>query len=151
MSKNTVQKIFNKFHLLDKYLSYLKALQKEIKSEKEFLKDFHLFGLAERYLQLSCQAIIDILDLIVIEENLEKPDSRMEEISLLYNSGIISEKMARKLEDIVKFRNILVHEYGEIDERKVYKNLFSKTRDFEEFKKEILKWIKKSQKKLKRD
>jgi uncharacterized protein YutE (UPF0331/DUF86 family) len=75
----------------------------------------------------------------------------MEEISLLYNSGIISEKMARKLEEIVKFRNILVHEYGEIDEKKVYENLFSKTRDFEEFKKEILKWIKKSQKKSKRD
>jgi uncharacterized protein YutE (UPF0331/DUF86 family) len=90
------------------------------------------------------------LDLIVIEEDLERPDSRMEEISLLYNSGIISEKMARKLEEIVKFRNILVHEYGEIDERKVYKNLFSKTRDLEEFKKEILKWIKRSQKKSKR-
>jgi uncharacterized protein YutE (UPF0331/DUF86 family) len=82
---------------------------------------------------------------------LEKPDSRMEEISLLHNSGIISEKMARKLEEIVKFRNILVHEYREIDERKVYKNLFSKTRDFEKFKKEILKWIKRSQKKLKGD
>jgi uncharacterized protein YutE (UPF0331/DUF86 family) len=58
MSKNTIQKVFKKFHLLDKYLSYLKALQKEIKNEKDFLKDFHLFGLAERYLQLSCQAII---------------------------------------------------------------------------------------------
>jgi len=84
------------------------------------------------------------MDLVIIEENLEKPDSRMEEISLLYNSGIISEKMAQKLEDIVKFRNILVHEYGEIDKKKVYKNFLSKMEDFEEFKKEILRWLKKS-------
>jgi len=77
-------------------------------------------------LQLSCQVIIDTLDLIIIEENLEKPESRMEQISLLYNAKIISGNLASKLEDMVKFRNILVHEYGEIDREKVYKNSFLK-------------------------
>jgi uncharacterized protein YutE (UPF0331/DUF86 family) len=142
MTKLTRQKIFEKLHLLERYLDYLKKIKKEVKSREEFLKDFHLFGLAERYLQLACQTIIDTLDLIIIEEDIEKPESRMEQISLLCNHKIISGSLASKLEDIVKFRNIIVHEYGEIDRKKVYKNFISKIEDFEIFKKEILNWLK---------
>ena len=141
MTDVTRQKIFEKLHLLDKYLVYLGKLKKEIKSKEIFLADFHLFGSVERYLQLSCQIIVDALGLVIIEENLEKPGSRMEQISLLYNNKIISESLASKLEDMAKFRNILVHEYGEIDHAKVYKNFLSKIEDFQIFKKEILNWL----------
>jgi len=143
MTELTRQKIFEKFQSLDRYLLYLKKLGKEIKNKKEFLENFRLFGLAERYLQLSCQVIIDSLDLIVIEEGFKKPENRKEQISLLHSHKIISKNLIGKLEDIVKFRNILVHEYGEIDQKKVYENLFSKIKDFELFKKEILQWLQK--------
>ncbi len=144
MSQLTKRKILRKLELLDEYLRKLFLLRERVKNKKDFFSNFEIQAAVERYLQLGCQVIIDTMDLVIIEENLEKPDSRMEEISLLYNSGIISEKMAQKLEDIVKFRNILVHEYGEIDKKKVYKNFLSKMEDFEEFKKEILRWLKKS-------
>ena len=144
MSQLTKRKILRKLELLDEYLRKLFLLRERVKNKKDFFSNFEIQAAVERYLQLGCQVIIDTMDLVIIEENLEKPDSRMEEISLLYNSGIISEKMAQKLEDIVKFRNILVYEYGEIDKKKVYKNFLSKMEDFEEFKKEILRWLKKS-------
>jgi len=143
MTELTKRKILKKLELLVGYLKKLRQLKKEIKNEKSFYSDFKIYGTAERYLQLSCQVIIDTLDLIIIEEDLEKPENRMEQISLLYNSKIISENLAKKLEDIVKFRNILVHEYGEIDRRKVYKNFISKMEDFEFFKKEILNSLEK--------
>jgi uncharacterized protein YutE (UPF0331/DUF86 family) len=142
MTELTRQKIFEKLQLLDKYFSYLEKLKKEIKSEKEFLSDFHFFGLAERYLQLSLQVIIDILDLIIIEEQIKKPEERREIISLLFNKGILSEKLASKLDGIVGLRNILVHEYGEIDRKRIYKYLRERTKDFQIFKKEILNWLK---------
>jgi len=142
MTQDTKQKIFEKLQLLDGYFSYLEKLKNEIKNEKEFLKDFHFFGLAERYLQLSIQVIIDILDLIIIEEALEKPENRQEQVSLVFNQGIISEDLASRLDGIVGFRNILVHEYGKIDRKRVYQYLMEKTNDFQIFKKEILKWLK---------
>ncbi len=50
MTEITRQKILEKLQQLDEYFSNLKQLKKEIKSQKEFLEDFHFYGLAERYL-----------------------------------------------------------------------------------------------------
>lgn len=142
MTEITRQKIFEKLQLLDEYFSYLEILKREIKNEKGFINDFHLFGLAERYLQLSLQVIIDVLDLIIIEEGIEKPEERGEIVSLLFNKEILSEDLASRLEGIVGFRNILVHEYGKIDRKRVYQFLMEKIEDFQNFKKEILSWLK---------
>jgi len=142
MIRITEDKIISKFQKLDEYLANLVQLKKEIKSEENFLKDFHLYGLAERYLQLSCQIVLDVVDLLIIGEGCKKPADRSESISLLFNRNSISEKTASKLQGISGFRNILVHEYGEIDRKKVYKILQTQTEDLQEFKKEILKVIK---------
>lgn len=141
MVKVAEDKIISKFQKLDEYLSNLSQLKKEIKNEQDFLNDFHLYGLAERYLQLSCQIVLDVVDLLIIGEGFKKPEDRYESISLLYNRGIVSENTASKLQGISGFRNILVHEYGEIDRKKVYEVLQNQVKDLEEFKKEILKFI----------
>lgn len=143
MTEITRQKIFEKIQQLDEYLSYLKQLKKEIKDEKEFLEDFHFYGLVERYFQLTCQVVIDTFNLVIIEEGIEKPEDSKETISLLFNKKIISENLASRLNGLVGFRNILVHEYGKIDRKKVYQYLMEKLEDFEVFKKEILNWLKK--------
>lgn len=143
MTKITRQKVFEKIQQLDEYLSNLQQLRKEIKNQKEFLEDFHLYGLAERYLQLSCQVVIDTFNLLIIEEEIEKPEDGRETISLLFNKKIISENLASRLDGIVGFRNILVHEYGKIDRGKVYQYLTQRLEDFELFKREILNWLKK--------
>jgi len=142
MTEITRQKIFEKLQQLDEYLVNLWELKKEIKSQENFLKDFHLYGLAERYLQLSCQVIIDTLNLVIIEEEIEKPENNQEAVSILFNKKIISENLASRLEGIAGFRNILVHEYGKIDRGKVYHYLLEKLEDFKIFKKEILNWLK---------
>lgn len=142
MTKITQQKILEKIQRLDEYLNYLLKLQKEIKNEKEFLSDFHFYGLVERYLQLSCQTLIDALDLIIIEEGIEKPEDHQEAISLLYNRSIISEILATRIQGISGFRNILVHEYGKIDRKKVYQYFSQRLDEFNLFKKEILRWLK---------
>jgi len=142
MNEITQQKIFEKLQQLDGYLSNFKKLKKEMKSPEEFLEDFHLYGLAERYLQLSCQVVLDILNLVIIEEAWEKPEDNQEAVSILFGKKIISENLASNLEDIVGFRNILVHEYGKIDRRRVYQYLLEKLELFKVFKKEVLNWLK---------
>jgi uncharacterized protein YutE (UPF0331/DUF86 family) len=142
MTKVTRQKILEKIQRLDEYLSYLEELRKETPGEKEFVKDFHFHGLAERYLQLSCQTVVDTMNLLIIEWELPKPESGQEIVSFLRERSLISEELFSRLSGIVGFRNILVHEYGRIDHKKVYQYLMNRLDDLRLFKKEILKRIK---------
>ncbi|HBO16478.1 MAG: hypothetical protein UR69_C0003G0090 [Candidatus Moranbacteria bacterium GW2011_GWE2_35_2-] len=144
MTKIIKKKFFDKIQNLDEYIKYLEALAKETKKNKvAFVSDFHFFGLAERYLQLSIQTIIDLVQMIIIEEKFERPEENQEAISLLFEKKIISKKLASRLDGIVGFRNILVHEYGKIDKEKVYDYLQERIVDLKDFKKEILKLLKK--------
>ena len=144
MTKITQQKILEKIQRLDEYLSCLIQLRDEIPDESTFLDDFHFHGLADRYLQLSCQSVIDTLNLIIIEKKLQKPESGQEIVAHLQNANIISEELYSRLSGVVGFRNILVHEYGKIDHKRIYDYLMNRLEDFEVFKKEVLKMIKNS-------
>lgn len=145
MTSLTQQKILEKIENFKEYLNYLRQLQKEVKNEKVFITDFHLFGNTERYLQLAVQIIIDITHLIIIDLGLERPEDNYEAISILFENKIISESLAQKLTKMIGLRNILVHEYGKIDRKKIYQILKEKLEDLEEFKKQILEFLQKKQ------
>ncbi|MDI6603154.1 MAG: DUF86 domain-containing protein [Patescibacteria group bacterium] len=142
MTSLTKQKILEKLENFEEYLGYLYQLQKEARNEKVFLSDFHLFGNTERYLQLSIQIIIDISHLIIIDLRLRRPEDNYEAISILFENKIISEELSKKLTRMVGLRNILVHEYGKIDRKKIYKILKKELQDLKEFKKQIIKFLK---------
>jgi len=141
MTSLTQQKILEKIENFNEYLRYLYQLQKEAKNEKVFISDFHLFGNTERYLQLAVQVIIDVSHLIIIDLGLKRPEDNYEAISILFENKIISENLVRKLTKMIGLRNILVHEYGKIDRRKIYEILKEQIGDLEEFKKQIIKFL----------
>lgn len=144
MTKIIKKQLLEKIQNLDEYLEYLEKIAKETKNERRlFLSDFHFFGSAERYLQLSIQTMMDLIQLIIIEKGFERPEENQEAISLIYEKKIISKKLASRLDGIVGFRNILVHEYGKIDKEKVYEYLQKRIVDIKDFRKEILNFLKK--------
>ncbi len=142
MTSLTRQKIFEKIENFDQYLNYLYQLRKETKTKKDFLDDFHLFGNTERYLQLTIQIVIDICHLTIIDLEIERPDDNYEAISILFNRKIFSENLANSLTKMIGLRNILVHEYGKIDRGKIYEILTEQLKDLEEFKKQIVQFLK---------
>lgn len=141
MSKAAYNKIIAKLERLDEYLGYLKDIQKV--NKKSFLTDYHFYGLAERYLQLAIEIIIDTGKLIVVLENLKRPEDNSDIISVLADSKILSKKLREKLIGIVNFRNILIHDYEKIDREIVYLKLQKNLEDFLLFKKDIIKYMKK--------
>lgn len=141
MSKAAYNKIIAKLERLDEYLGYLKDIQKV--NKKSFLTDYHFYGLAERYLQLAIEIIIDTGKLIVVLENLKRPEDNGDIISVLADNKILSKKLREKLIGIVNFRNILVHDYEKIDREIVYLKLQKNLEDFLLFKKDIIKYMKK--------
>jgi len=61
---------------------------------------------------------------------------------ILKEEEIIGKELAIKLEDMARFRNLLVHRYGEVDNRRVLEIIKHNLKDIEEFEKEIEKFIK---------
>lgn len=140
MSNITYNKIIAKLEKLDEYFAYLFEIQNV--NKKTFIGDYHFYGLAERYLQLSIEIILDIGKLLIISEHLRKPEDNQDIFTALSERKIISLKLLQELSGIVGFRNILVHDYDKIDREIIYQKLKENLDDFRDFKKEILKFLK---------
>ena len=108
---------------LNECLKKLEVLQG--KSKEELLADTYLQDIVERNFQVLAQAIIDIANRIISLEDLEKPRDYYEAILRLGHGGIIPANFAKKLAPLAGFRNILVHDYLELDWDEVYENLQS--------------------------
>ncbi len=61
----------------------------------------------------------------------------------LSDAKIITGKLSDKLKKVASLRNILIHKYWEIDDRKVFKSAKENIGDFEEFLRQINEFIKK--------
>ncbi len=69
----------------------------------------------EHTLQIAIQAALDVASHIVSDDHLGEPRNNRELFELLARHGWISEQLSRTLRDVVGFRNIVVHGYGEVD------------------------------------
>ena len=65
--------------------------------------------------------------------NLPLPADSRSLFELLARQKVISKALSVKLAAMAGFRNILVHEYLEIDRHRVYRALTTDLRDFESF------------------
>lgn len=87
---------------------------------------------AERNLQVAAQACIDIANHIIADKGFRTPQGYGESFTVLTQEGIIPSVLAEKMKMIAGFRNILVHDYLEIDNQIVYSTL-SHLDDFLQF------------------
>ena len=124
---------------LDEYGQVLKELQGAARSI--FLTDYHLYGLAERYLQLSIECLLDIGTMLVTGLGLRRPERHQDVVDILVGAGVLSPELGARLAGIAGFRNILVHEYLQIDRNLVYQKLQEGVADFEDFAAEIVRFL----------
>jgi len=73
------------------------------------------YGLLE-----SIQIVIDIACKMTSQYNLGNPKSYRACIELLHQNGYLSKELSENMVGMVGLRNLLVHEYVEIDEGKLY-------------------------------
>ncbi|PIQ77828.1 hypothetical protein COV82_02635 [Candidatus Peregrinibacteria bacterium CG11_big_fil_rev_8_21_14_0_20_46_8] len=130
-----------KIQQLQGFTKALLDLQKKV-HQKQFLSDEILRRGIERYLQLSLEAVLDISNTIINEESLEKPNEYKDAILILGQAGILPKKFAEKFAPAAGFRNILVHDYVQLDVKKVFAHFKQDAKDIEIFLKHILKYLK---------
>lgn len=93
---------------------------------------------SERLLQLCIECVIDVCKLLVAGLRMGLPSDETDLFVKIHTNGLISSDMAGKLREMRAFQNILVHEYGIVDDHTVYDALTARIADFQSFKTEIL-------------
>ena len=114
------------------YVALLRRIEGQ-SDQKTFVHDPLIYGNAERYLQLAIQCVLDISNHIVADLRLNLPADNKELFEILAAQKILSKALSVKLTSMAGFRNILVHEYLEIDRSRVYSVLKKDLGDFEKF------------------
>jgi uncharacterized protein YutE (UPF0331/DUF86 family) len=81
---------------------------------------------------------MDIANYLIAQLGLAAPDEQENIFVVLGREGIIPTELARHMAGMVRFRNILVHDYLEIDSSLVYSNLAAELEDFDQFTQQII-------------
>ena len=121
----------NKISSVKKYLSILKSYQDY--SIEEIRTDTTLRGAVERYLYLVCQAAIDLAEVIISISGFRKPTTMSESFVILAEENVIKTEMKDKMTKLVGFRNVLAHEYEELNYEILYDVLRNRLQDMTEF------------------
>lgn len=110
------------------------------KSREALLEDPYLQDIVERNLEVAAQCCLDIANRIISLEAARKPQDYYEGIIRLGEIGVLPVEFARDFASIAGFRNILVHEYLDLDWDEVYANLQALD-DMHIFAKQVRQWL----------
>ena len=114
---------------LDEYLGILRQLRDT--PREEFLANPEKYGSAERFLQLAIEAVNDIGGHLVADLNLGTVEWARDIPERLYQAGYIDKDLREQWFRMIGFRNILVHDYLDVDRARVYEVLQHHLEDFE--------------------
>jgi uncharacterized protein YutE (UPF0331/DUF86 family) len=117
--------------LLRESLTILRDLGKS--PREEFIADFHIYGLAERYLQGAIEACLHICSILVAALGLRKPEGYHELLSIIAAQQIIPRPLAYRLELLVNLRDALVYEPGTLNHDLLYEHIQQRAGDLEDF------------------
>ena len=124
-----IRKRLNK---LDEYLATLNELRRIDRGT--FTTRPQLYGSAERFLHLSIETVLDMGNHVIADENLGVINHYSDIPSILAKHGYIQAELAERWIRMIGLRNILVHDYLDIDRDIVYEVLQNNLADFETLK-----------------
>lgn len=124
----------------NEYLNHLRNIIEEVEFE-EFNNNPLLYGSAERFLHLSIEALIDIGNHIISDDNLGRVDVYKDIALILAENNYLSEVEEKLFIKIIAFRNILVHDYMDLDRDVIFNLLKNNLEDIRGILKSYLKLI----------
>ena len=106
---------------------------------EEFLSALDLQDIVLFNLQMAIQNCIDMASHLISDEGLGVPGSTNEMFYTLKENGYISHGLAEKMVAAVGFRNLVVHEYDNVDLEEVYRTSRVHVDDLLDFLRALLK------------
>lgn len=99
----------------------------------KFVTDYHVYGLAERYLQQAVEACLQVCGTLVASFGLRRPEGYHELLSIVASQQIIPRTLAYRLELLTNLRDTLVHDPSELNHDILYDHIQQRLGDLEEF------------------
>lgn len=126
-----VNVIETKISSIQKYLKILAEYKKY--SQKEIETDLNLKGAVERYLYLLTQAAIDLAEAIIALKDFRRPTTYSEAFHILHEEDFLTADLTERLVRMAGFRNIIAHDYEDVDFVILYDVLQHRLGDVEQF------------------
>jgi len=104
--------------LVAKKLALIETSVRELASlarPDEISRDLRERRFVEHTLQIAIQAALDAASHVVSDDRLGEPNTYRELFDLLEKAAYVPADLARELEKMAGFRNILVHGYDDVD------------------------------------
>ena len=112
-------------------------------SSEEFAKNPDYFLKAERLLEIIVQSIIDIGTHIIAAKSFKKAEDYHQVVDILVKEGVFQENLSDRLHELIGLRNLLAHEYLEIDRDRFHQDIKTGFSDFEIICKSIINYLEK--------
>ena len=122
-----------------KYLNRIR--EKRGSDSNTFLNDPDRQEIVLFNFQMALQNCIDIAAHIISDQGVGVPGSTNEMLYLLEENGYIDQSLTEKMVKAVGFRNLMVHEYGKIDMKRVFDFACNDIEDLNDFIKRIFKGL----------
>ncbi len=128
-------------------LSELERYQEQLKEFSDitidnYQSDWKTQRIVERTLQIMIETCVDIATYIISDSIMRSPTSYSDTFKVLSENNVIDSDLFTTMEKMAKFRNVVVHQYEEINAEIVMLILNKHLSDFEYFKNAILKYVK---------
>jgi len=124
---------------LDDYLAVLRGLQRY--SLVAFLEDPERYGSAERFLQLAIETLNDMGSHVIAQRALGIVESYRDIPFILAEHGYLDDASREKWIQMIGFRNILVHDYLDLDREIVYRVLQHDLEDIERLRRAFAQFL----------
>jgi len=109
---------------------------------EEYQSDWKTQRIIERTLQIMIEVCVDIAHHIISDENMAIPTGYANTFEILDQAHVLPHPLAETMIKMTKFRNILVHQYAEVDAVIVIDILRHRLNDFNQFQDQMVNWLK---------
>ena len=119
-----MSRINDKIEEIKKYLGELSSIVPE--KIDEYKSDNLTKAACERYVEKIIEASTDLAFLIIKNKKLEIPEEDIHAFRILKDNKIIKEELYNKLKEAKGMKNIIAHQYGDIDDKIVFDSIKNK-------------------------
>ena len=124
---------------VDEYLTILDELHRY--DLNEFLASPERYGSTERFLQLAIEALLDVGSHVIAELGLGTIETYSDVPRIFTENKYLGPELAGRWTRMIGFRNILVHEYLDIDRGVVYQVLQHQLGDLRALKQALAQFL----------
>lgn len=128
-----------KFDIIERNLKFL--LEFKDAEDTPFLKSYKDVQATKYSLLEITEACIDIANHIIAAKGYRRAEKYSEMFEILSEEKIIDNKLADRLSEMASFRNLLVHKYGEIENKRILEIIKNDLKEIEAFMQQISRFL----------